>query len=157
MEKEIWKPIEEFPIYYVSNLGNVKNINTQNIILGSLDRDGYRQITICYKNKQYCRRVCRLVAKAFVENPNNYPIVNHKNEIKTEDKSDNLEWCTIAYNNTYGTRLDKIRKKVMCVETGEIYLGVRDAARHTGISHSRISNSCTKGIEVCGYHWKFIQ
>lgn len=153
---EQWKPIDEFPIYSVSNYGRVRNDTTGNILLGSYDRDGYRQVIICYGGKQYNRRVCRLVAIAFIPNPENLPQVNHKDEDKENDYVYNLEWCTAQYNNTYGHRTSKTRRKVQCIETSRIFDGVRIAERKTGIPHSNISYACRTGNMIGGFHWKYV-
>lgn len=156
MVNELWKPIEEFPIYSVSNLGKVRNEETRNILIGGYDRDRYRQVTLCYKGKQYNRRVCRLVAIAFIPNPNKLPQVNHKDEDKENDAYYNLEWCTAKYNNNYGQRTNETRKKVVCIETGRVYEGIRVAERCTGVPHSSISMACKKGIVAGGFHWKYV-
>ena len=103
---EQWKIIEEYPLYMASNLGRIKNIQTNHILAGGLDKDGYRQVTLQTGGKPVCRRVCRLIATTFIPNPNNLPCVNHKDEIKTNDCDWNLEWCTYKYNNIYGSRLN---------------------------------------------------
>lgn len=117
---EQWKTIDEFPQYSVSNLGRVKNNKTNRIMIGGFDKDGYKQVTISHNKHQYNRRICRLVAIAFIPNPNNLPCVNHIDENKQNDKVINLEWCTFQYNNDYGLRTQKTRRKVKCVETGII-------------------------------------
>ena len=53
--------------------------------------------------------MCRVVAEAFLDNPNNYPIVNHKDENKQNDKLENIEWCSYSYNRTYGSCNNKIK------------------------------------------------
>lgn len=120
MEKEFWKDIEGFEgIYQVSNLGNVKNVKTgkplKHFVVG-----GYYHVGLGRKgvpNKHYL--VHRLVAEAFLPNPNNYPIINHKDENKlnnyvhvspdgsVDQEKSNLEWCTFSYNLTYGSRKPK--------------------------------------------------
>lgn len=154
--KEEWKIVDEFPTYSVSNLGRLRNDITGNIIKGSFDKDGYRQAIICYKGKQYNRRFCRLVALAFIPNPLNLPIVNHKDENKQNDTTTNLEWCTTAYNNSYGNRTQQTRKRVICVETQQVYDGLRVAERLCNVPHSSISKSCRFGIEAGGYHWQYV-
>lgn len=156
MIAEIWKTIDEFPTYSVSDLGKIRNDKTGNILSGGLDRDGYRQVTISYNQKQYNRRVCRLVAIAFIPNPKNLPQVNHKDEDKENDASYNLEWCTAKYNNNYGQRANSTRKKVICVETGRIYEGLRVAEKYTGIPHGNISKGCKTGMLIGGYHWQYL-
>ena len=152
---EEWRIIEEFPIYYVSNKGRVKNLDGE-ILTGGKDKDGYRQVTLCFNHKQYNRRICRLVAIAFIENPLNLPIVNHRDEVKNNDYIDNLEWCTIAYNNSYGSRLSKTRKKVRCIETGIIYDGLHVAEKQTGIRHQNICQCCKNPNRTAGgYHWEY--
>ena len=115
MEEEIlkeWKIIKEAEGYEVSNYGDVRNIKTQKLIVGSTDRDGYPRVMIKNNDgKRITRFRHRLAAQAFLENPNNYPVVNHKDENKgnayvgTKENNyqdGNLEWCTIAYNVAYG-------------------------------------------------------
>lgn len=155
--KEQWKPIDEFPIYSVSNQGRVRNDKRNYILQGGYDRDGYRQVTISYNGKQYNRRICRLVALAFIPNPNSLQQVNHKDENKENDCVHNLEWCTAQYNNNYGHRTSKTRRSIQCIETKEIFEGIRLAARHINISHSTIRIACKNSNKTAGgYHWKYV-
>lgn len=154
---EEWRIIEEFPTYSVSNKGNVKNNKNNYIMQGGYDRDGYRQVTLSVNKKQYNRRICRLVAIAFIPNPNNLPQVNHKDENKENDLASNLEWCTSLYNNNYGTKGQATRRMVKCIETGKIYNGVRVASRESNIPHQNIGKACKNGCIAGGYHWEYIE
>lgn len=152
---ERWKIIEEYPLYMVSNLGRIKNIETGHILIGGFDRDGYRQVTLQAGSKQVCRRICRLVAIAFIPNPNNLPCVNHKDEIKTNDCDWNLEWCTYKYNNTYGDRLKSFSTSVWCVELQRMFKSMREAEKETGVPHGTISRCCRGTLKHAGgYHWE---
>ena len=154
---EQWKKIDEFPIYSVSNCGRVRNDMTGNVLLGGYDRDGYKQVTLSYNSKQYNRRICRLVAIAFIPNPENLPQVNHKDENKENDYAYNLEWCTALYNNNYGHRVSKTRRKVQCVETNKIYDGMRIAEEQTGVKHQFIYKACKNSNRTAGgFHWKYV-
>lgn len=110
MEEE-WKDIEGYENeYQVSNLGRVKSLKSNIIMKQNLNKKYNRYSIMLWKNGKSKRFwVARLVAKAFVFNPNPdiFTQVNHKDENKTNNNSDNLEWCTVAYNNTYGTRLQR--------------------------------------------------
>lgn len=98
---EIWKTITDYPNYQVSNYGNVKNIRFNRILKCTITPYGYKVCSLG-KNKFYKPYfVHRLVASAFVDNPNNYPCVNHKDENKLNNNSNNLEWCTQTYNHNY--------------------------------------------------------
>lgn len=103
-----WKPIKETDLYEVNNIGDVRNIKTGRMMTKQIDKDGYVRYGLYYDGKQHRIPAHRLVAFAFIPNPNNLPQVNHKDENKTNNCVYNLEWCTAAYNNTYGERLKRI-------------------------------------------------
>ena len=98
---EVWKPfyIQE-RIYYVSNTGRVKN-KYNKILHAVVGSSGYEEICLCVNYKRYYKRVHRLVAQAFLPNPNNYPCVNHINGNKLDTNVSNLEWCTVAHNTQH--------------------------------------------------------
>lgn len=98
--EEIYKTIEGHPNYEVSNLGNIRNRITKKYRTPCLNKQNYYQLII--DGKSY--KVHRLVAKAFIANPNNYKEVNHKDENHKNNCVDNLEWCDRKYNCNYGTR-----------------------------------------------------
>lgn len=75
------------------------------------DKDGYIKVSLNKNAKSKAYAVHRLIAGSFIPNPNNYPCINHKDENKQNNKLENLEWCTVKYNNSYGTRLQKIKQK----------------------------------------------
>ena len=106
MEEE-WRVIEEFPLYEVSNWGNVRRIEKPDKLMKLCKSDARRNyLTVLFSthNVQTRRRVHRLVAKAFIPNPLNLPEVNHKDENTFNNRVDNLEWCDRHYNLMWGTR-----------------------------------------------------
>lgn len=110
----IWKDIPGYEgLYKVSNTGKVFSVVTNRELSVIQRSDGYTGITLCDKNhnkKQF--RVHQLVAKAFIPNPNNLPMINHKNEIKNDNRVENLEWCTVQHNASYGTCPKRISDKM---------------------------------------------
>lgn len=106
------KRIKDFENYYIYSDGRVQNCNTNHFLKYTSDKRGYLKVRL-YKDKhQYTFLVHRLVALAFLPNPNNYPQVNHKDENKHNNDISNLEWCTVKYNANYGTRNERIREKL---------------------------------------------
>ena len=104
--EEIWKSILGFEDYTVSNLGRVMNKHGR-IMKQSNHKQGYKLIGLKKDKKLYCKQVHRLVALAFIPNPDNLPQVNHKDECKTNNCVDNLEWCDAKYNINYGTGIQR--------------------------------------------------
>ena len=122
-EKEVWKDVVGYEGYYqVSNLGRVKRlsryITSKNgvtrywrgrILAQTENPDGYMTVILSKEGKSTILGVHRVVAEAFIDNPENLPVTNHKDEDKKNNIPDNLEWCTVAYNNAYGTRTERMK------------------------------------------------
>ena len=112
---EQWIKIKDYENYEVSNEGKIRRIiegEKYNYLKLHEDKDGYLLVALSKKGKINYFRVHRLVAQAFIENPNELPQVNHKDENKKNNCVDNLEWCTNKYNCNYGDRTRKISNKV---------------------------------------------
>lgn len=161
---EIWKDIKDYEgLYQVSNLGRVKSfVHKKERILKLRFTGRYYQAEL-YKNKNSkSYSVHRLVAEAFIPNPDKLPCINHKDENKSNNHVDNLEWCTQHYNIHYGTGLHRRiitqYKPVICVEKGIIYPSQIEAGKQLGMCHRHI-NDCCKGRRntTGGYHWKYAE
>lgn len=109
---EIWKSLDflGYPDYEVSTLGNIKSLKRgkEKILKQSKCNNGYSFVCLYNNGKTKVYKIHRLVAITFISNPNNLPQVNHKDENKENNHVSNLEWCDCQYNNTYGTRLQKM-------------------------------------------------
>jgi len=165
MRKEEWKIIEGYDNYMVSNLGRVKNIKTGLLLKPNTNKDGYLYVTIFSNKKPKSFTIHRLVAVAFIPNPYNLPQVNHKDEDKTNNCVDNLEWCDSKYNINYGTSLkrraesqknDHRSKPVEMfslewVKEGE-FISINEASRQTGIDKGNICNNCIGRCKSVGGH-----
>lgn len=105
MQEEIWKEIKDFPMYEVSNQGNVRNKETLKLRKPQINQGYVWMLLSEGSGKPKGRAVHRLVAQAFIENPENKAEVNHKNLDKTDNRAENLEWCTrqenLAHARTY--------------------------------------------------------
>lgn len=147
--------IEGFDNYQITDDGRVWNKKLNKYLKGSYHRDGYRKVSLRINNKKspVTKSVHRLVAEAFIPNPDNLPCVNHKDEDKTNNSVDNLEWCTYQYNNTYGDRLIKTAiKKTKQVyqynldgELVKIWNSVKECSENNGWPKSTIGAVC-RGI-----------
>lgn len=172
--EEIWKDIEEYEgLYQVSNLGNVKSLertriskcgsiaNVKERILKPANNRGYLMVVLCKNGKLKTYSIHRLVAQAFLDNPNNYEQINHIDEDKTNNNVSNLEWCDAKYNINYGTRNERISKQVAQIDksTGEIikiWLSIKECGRN-GFNQGNIASCCRgKYKSACGYIWKYI-
>ena len=156
---EIWKDITNYEgIYQISSCGRVRSLYYKKFKILKLRQDkyGYYQIDLHKNNNVRTFKVHRLVAEAFIHNPNNYPQVNHKDENKTNNKIDNLEWCTNYYNRNYGTRnkraSEKCKKEVICITTGEIFNSIKEASVKYNVNSSYITANCKGRQKSAGKH-----
>ena len=167
MNNEIWKDIPGYSgLYQISNKGCVisycgfHNV-TQRILRPQITQNGYYQVSLKIHGKVQRFKIHRLVAMAFIPNPRNLPQINHRNEIKTDNRVENLEWCTPQYNVCYGTGLERRAKKrgkrVECVETGIVYYSCGNAAQMMNLDFSHISKCC-RGLlpQHKGFHFKYV-
>ena len=169
---EHWKAIAGYEgIYEVSDMGRVKSLNynrtrNEKILKPRKTNNGYLRVSLCKDGHTKQTLVHRLVAKAFIPNPNNLKTVNHKDEVKTNNTVGNLEWISQKDNLNYGTHNKRVgealSKKVQMFDksTGELlatFPSTCEAERVTGINHGNISKCC-KGNRwsVGGYIWRYI-
>ena len=154
---EEWLDIKEYEgLYMVSNFGRVKSLGNDKSRMEKIRKQGpagkgYLQVILFKKGKGESSYVHRLVAEAFIPNPEGKPEVDHINGIKTDCRAVNLRWVSSIENKNNG-----ISKKVMCVETGNVYESASEAGRQTGVHHQQIY-ACCKGKckTVKGYHWQY--
>ena len=187
-KNEIWKDIKGFEgRYQVSNLGRVRSLDHFTV----MRRNGYKDCSVLYRGKilkpaihlGYCRvsiapedgkkhphAVHRLVAEAFIPNHDNLPMINHKDEVRSNNVVDNLEWCDALYNNNYGTRNERLfesvcRPRMRAVlqydKEGNLiqrFESISEASRLTGIDVQHIHSAChnrERRHGTNGYIFKF--
>jgi len=190
--EEIWKDIKGYEGYYqVSNLGRVKRLprgkqwpyrQTHNNIRKPKLCNGYLVVNLSKDNKVKWIGVHRLVAMAFIPNPNNYPQINHIDECKTNNVVTNLSWCTQSQNQLHGTARQRqnetrhrndpdrvvwkaaamkhAKRVVMCDKKTdavlETFVSMTEAAMATGVSICTISNQCNGKIKSRRKHyWRY--
>ena len=144
-------------IYAITSCGKVYSYRRKKFLKTQKQKTGYLMVLLQKDNKIKNCYVHRLVAEAYLPNPNNYSDVNHKNELKTDNRVDNLEWCTHSYNLNYGTRMSHCYKAVYCVELNKTFNSIKEAAQAFNLSYTNLS-SCLNGRlkTFAGYHWKYV-
>lgn len=156
MQDEIWKNTE-FDGYMVSNLGRVQH--NGKILKARMSNTGYYYYSFWNHNEEKRDFVHRLIAKAFIPNPNNWNEVNHKNGIKTDNRIENLEWCTHKYNMRHSRLVLKNKKKskhIKCIETGDVFNGLADFEEKTGLCKLAVHRNIKhKSKTSYGYTWEY--
>ena len=158
------KEIKGFPNYFIEDDGRVWSESSQKFLQPLHDTNGYLMVNLHKDGKQQTKRVHKLVAEAFIDNPNNYTQINHIDENKENNNVNNLEWCTIAYNNNYGTHYyksiqtlqtaKKATKQVQCVETGQIFHSITEASKYFNMTKQNLHQVLNNPKRTAGgYHW----
>ena len=172
---ERWKVIKGFEKYSVSDTGEVKSNKNDHIKANRIDRRGYNDISLYKNGQEHHKKVHRLVAEAFVDNPEGKDFVNHKDGNKLNNSKDNLEWVTHSENmkHAYATGLAKPHptygmlgkknpnggakgKPIRCIENDTIYKSTAECARSMGLKDKAITETL-KGRQKThrGYHFEY--
>lgn len=167
---EMWVDIVGLSgLYQVSSYGNVRNCKTGRLLTPTKGKR-YFTVMLTKDKKSFRIAVHRLVAKAFIPNPNEFRCVNHKDENPENNRVENLEWCTHKYNSNYGTAIsrkvahtdyDSMKKPVLQIKDGKViawYASVTVASEITGISRSFICSVAKKKphyLTAGGFEWKY--
>ncbi len=162
-EVETFVKIDGFENYEVSNLGKIRNIKSGRILKPHLHHSGYLVHGLCENNKHKKLFLHRIIATAFIDNPDEKPQVNHIDENKLNNDLSNLEWCTERENIVHGTRTkraaEKHFKKVIQLDLNDGVLSefesMVQAERETGVLAGNISNCCNgRSKSAGGYKWR---
>ena len=174
--------IKGFEDYQITDDGRVWNKKTNKWMKTRLNKNGYPRISFHKGDKVITLMIHQLVARHFVPNPDNLPVINHKDENPMNNIAENLEWCSVAYNNTYGTRIERMRQSTtgqkrpmtsvkmknridestpVCQYTTDgvfvaEFPSFGEVSRQFGVTKQTIFNCCN-GISKtsCGYVWKY--
>ena len=179
MSKEEWRDIVGYEgLYQISSLGRVKSLpkkgsggHSESIILKPCtDKDGYKMVNLRSHDTAFSIRVHRLVAQVFLPNYSTHLEVNHKNEIKNDNRVENLEMCSRQYNIDYGTRTEKYYKAIIQESlSGEFiaeYKSINEAAKAVGGKVCNITRFLKGGYKShngviytpkhsYGYRWRY--
>lgn len=181
-ETEIWRDIKGFEgSYQISNLGRVKSLARrgnwrEKILIANINIYGYLVVGLCKKGKQKRKSIHRLLAEAFIDNPQNLPTVDHINRNRLDNRIQNLRWASYRTQALNRDRVDNMAKNLGdYITKGEgnpkskpvlqydlegnliaEFSGVRDAERKTGVKCQNIYSCCkNKSKTVNGYIWKY--
>ena len=156
----MWKPVVSYKgLYEVSNIGRIRNIRGK-LVKQSMTVSGYKRVTLRKNNIAKTKLAHRLVAEAFIPNPNNYNIVNHKDENKLNNNVENLEWCTQSYNSsyssTYPTKTISSKYRVLKVSLDGKYvtgMTIKQAARELNMSEPEFRKAFVSSKLINNYIW----
>lgn len=146
------KPIPNYPNYSITKEGVVYNTVKNKKIKPVKVNNGYYKVTLCNEGKRKDFNIHRLVGIVYLENPNKYPMINHKNGVKADNRLENLEWCSASQNiqHAFDTGLkkytkeqsikivEKISKPVIDTQTGIFYSSAREAAKLLGLNRNTL-------------------
>lgn len=173
----MWKTIPGYPDYDITEYGEIRDNRNDRILPQFNDKDGYKLANLYSKST----RVHRLVARTYIDNPHNYPVVNHKDFCKTNNYVENLEWCTHSWNSkhsyTNSHRADSVKEwakqiQPLAAEASKtkvcqydlqsnllaIFDSQKEASERTGTCRSSITGCVTgKRKTAGGYKWSYLE
>lgn len=154
---DFWKDIQDFEgLYQVSNTGQVKSLRNNKILKPGKTSDGYLQVTLSKNGEAKCFLIHRLVAEAFLPNEEELPEVDHINNDKADNRICNLQWISHVENLRKKETGIGIPRRVQCIETGEVFETVSDAARSVNRDRRTMSNYLNGRTQTCaGKHFKY--
>lgn len=155
-----WRRIKDFPNYAIDTSGRVYSFTTRKELKPWVQRNGYLLIRLFCNGKVFPRYVHRLVGETFLDNPNNLKEMNHKDANRENNCVDNLEWSSRSDNMKH--KIYKMGhsggyyqlRPVRCVETGEVYKSVHEAARAIKVNYTGVLKSLNTGCRARGRHWE---
>lgn len=156
---EQWKYVDGYNNKYaVSNYGRVKSFQgiTERILKTNQTQDGYEIVVMCINNKPKSYRVNRLVAKYFLENPNNYPQVDHIDENRLNNHVDNLQWMSARDNTTksQGKPVNQLSLDGKLIAT---HISISQAAKHINANKANIHKVLIKKAKSAyNYKWEYV-
>lgn len=145
-------------LYGITSCGKVWSYRNERFLKPDSDKRGYQRVILSKNGKTERFLVHRLVALAYIPNPNNYDTVDHIDGCPAHNYIKNLQWMTLKDNVIKGNKgLKNAVKQIRCIETEEIFKSYTQAAKSVGVCPSAISN-CIKGrAKTCGgYHWEVV-
>jgi hypothetical protein len=158
--EEIWKDVDGYEhLYQVSNTGKIRNKSKQ--LSPTICSDGYARVILSKHGVRKIHYVHRMVATAFLPNDSVLPVVNHKDQDRSNNSVDNLEWCEQRYNATYADAVQKRSRAVQMIDPNtnivlKTFYGVREAARETGLHFPNIIQACNGIYRTSGgYKWRY--
>lgn len=164
LEGEEWKANEKFPGYLFSNMGRIKNVETNYIQKDSLSRDGYVRVSIrCSENIKRCYQMHRLIALTFLPNPENLPMVDHINRNRRDNRVVNLRWASAKLNRENSETMVKKTLKVEQYDRDKklikVWPSVNEACKYL-VDEKLISEGKTLSLNsklklTCGYYWRY--
>lgn len=159
-------------LYAITSCGKVWSYRRNRFMANIPAKDGYLKIGLYKDGKYRTFQIHRLVAEAYIPNPEGKPQVNHLNEVKTDNYVSNLSWATAKENVNYGTRSEraaatlkvngstfgKPKKAVYCVELDKVFESTCKAAKELGLDQGSISKCCNGKRSTCGkLHFRFLE
>lgn len=159
---EIWRPVVGFEKFYmVSNTGSILSLRSGKLRKPVPNhKNGYLTAVLCGDHIHKTTYIHRVVAEAFVCNPDGHAYVNHKDENKHNNSADNLEWCSKQYNNTYNGKTQRCCKGVVQIDPETLQETIWASARkahEAGIANYKNISACCRGVRnmAGGYRWRF--